>query len=64
MESNEHKYSILMPTYNERENISLMIYLIDKLMTQKYFYLITQIVKLSMRSSLLKITALMAQSNV
>ena len=64
MESNEHKYSILMPTYNERENISLMIYLIDKLMTQKYFYLITKIVKLSMRSSLLKITALMAQSNV
>ena len=64
MESNEHKYSILMPTYNERENISLMIYLIDKLMTQKYFYLITQIVKLSMRSSLLKITALMAQLNV
>ena len=64
MESNEHKYSILMPTYNERENISLMIYLIDKLMTQKYFYLITQIVKLNMRSSLLKITALMAQSNV
>ena len=64
MESNEHKYSILMPTYNERENISLMIYLIDKLMTQKYFYLITQIVKLSMRSSLLKIIALMAQSNV
>lgn len=42
MESNEHKYSILMPTYNERENISLMIYLIDKLMTQKYLYLITK----------------------
>lgn len=49
MESNEHKYSILMPTYNERDNISLMIYLIDKLLTQKYLSLITQIVKLNMK---------------
>lgn len=32
---NQTKYSILIPTYNERENISLLIYLIDKLMTEK-----------------------------
>lgn len=29
------KYSLLIPTYNERENISLLIYLIDKILTKK-----------------------------
>ena len=27
------KYSLLIPTYNERENISLLIYMIDKILT-------------------------------
>ena len=31
----ELKYSLLIPTYNERENISLLIYLIDKILTKK-----------------------------
>ena len=30
---NTYKYSILIPTYNERENISLLIYMIDKILT-------------------------------
>lgn len=30
----ESKYSLLIPTYNERENISLLIFLIDKLLSQ------------------------------
>jgi glycosyltransferase involved in cell wall biosynthesis len=29
------KYSIIVPTYNERENIGLLIYLIDKNMVEK-----------------------------
>ena len=28
------KYSLLIPTYNERDNISLLIYMIDKFLTQ------------------------------
>lgn len=35
MSSSESKYSLLIPTYNEKDNISLLIYLIDKLLTQK-----------------------------
>ena len=27
------KYSLLIPTYNERDNISLLIYMIDKVLT-------------------------------
>jgi dolichol-phosphate mannosyltransferase len=34
IENNEDKYSILVPTYNERENISLLIYMIDKYLTE------------------------------
>ena len=33
MSKNSHKYSLLIPTYNERENISLLIQMIDKLLT-------------------------------
>jgi dolichol-phosphate mannosyltransferase len=28
------KYSVLMPTYNERENLPLITYLLDKAFTQ------------------------------
>ena len=28
------KYSLLIPTYNERDNISLLIYMIDKILTE------------------------------
>ena len=31
--SSEHKYSLLIPTYNERDNISLLIYMIDKVLS-------------------------------
>ena len=30
-----HKYSVIMPTYNERENLPLMVYLLDKVFTEK-----------------------------
>ncbi|KAF4319755.1 hypothetical protein BBO99_00004968 [Phytophthora kernoviae] len=29
----EHKYSVLLPTYNERENLPLMVWLLDKTFT-------------------------------
>jgi hypothetical protein len=29
------KYSVLLPTYNERENLPLIVYLLDKTFTQK-----------------------------
>ena len=31
-----HKYSILLPTYNERENIALIIWLIVKYLDERY----------------------------
>lgn len=29
------KYSVLLPTYNERENLPLMVYMLDKVFTEK-----------------------------
>lgn len=58
------KYSILIPTYNERENISLLIYLIDKILTQKYIYINSKLVILYMKSSSSKTTVPMAHCNV
>ncbi len=34
-DSNNLLYSLIIPTYNERENISILIYLIDKYMNEK-----------------------------
>lgn len=31
----QHKYSVLLPTYNERENLPLMVWLLDKTFTEK-----------------------------
>ncbi len=31
----KHKYSILLPTYNERENIALIIWLITKYLDER-----------------------------
>ena len=30
----KYLYSLLIPTYNERENISILIYMIDKILTK------------------------------
>ncbi|EGZ21773.1 hypothetical protein PHYSODRAFT_329682 [Phytophthora sojae] len=30
----QHKYSVLLPTYNERENLPLMVWLLDKTFTE------------------------------
>uniref|UniRef100_A0AAV1UB50 Dolichol-phosphate mannosyltransferase subunit 1 n=1 Tax=Peronospora matthiolae TaxID=2874970 RepID=A0AAV1UB50_9STRA len=32
--TSEHKYSVLLPTYNERENLPLIIWLLDKTFTE------------------------------
>jgi glycosyltransferase involved in cell wall biosynthesis len=32
-------YSLIIPTYNEKENISILVYLIDKHMNEKYILL-------------------------
>jgi hypothetical protein len=36
--SSSPKYSILLPTYNERENLPIIIYLIDKELTKAYAF--------------------------
>lgn len=35
-ETSENKYSILLPTYNEIENLPIMIFLIAKYMDKRY----------------------------
>jgi hypothetical protein len=29
------KYSVLLPTYNERENLPLMVFMLDKVFNEK-----------------------------
>jgi NifB/MoaA-like Fe-S oxidoreductase len=31
----EHKYTVLLPTYNERENLPLIVWLLDKTFADK-----------------------------
>lgn len=38
--SDKDKYSILLPTYNERENLPIIIYLINKAFENTYGYII------------------------
>ena len=33
------KYSVLLPTYNERENLPIIVWLIVKYFTERYLYL-------------------------
>jgi hypothetical protein len=33
--SNTHKYSVILPTYNERKNLPIIIWLIAKVFTEK-----------------------------
>ena len=40
------KYSIIVPTYNERENIPILIYLINKHLVEEYDDINTGIMKL------------------
>lgn len=39
----KHLYSLIIPTYNERENIAILIYLINKHLNEKYFEFINKI---------------------
>lgn len=34
--NNQNLYSIILPTYNERENIAILIYMINKYMLSKW----------------------------
>lgn len=38
MEGNKQKYSVLLPTYNERENLPLIIWLLMTTATDKYVF--------------------------
>lgn len=38
LKENKHKYSVLLPTYNERENIPLIICLLINTFNSKYFF--------------------------
>lgn len=33
--ANKHKYSVLLPTYNERRNLPIIVWLLAKMFTEK-----------------------------
>ena len=33
-----HKYSVLLPTYNERKNLPVIVWLLAKVFHEKYFH--------------------------
>lgn len=35
----DNKYSVLLPTYNERKNLPIMVWLLNKTFTEQYDYL-------------------------
>jgi hypothetical protein len=37
-DKNNHKYSISLPTYNEKDNLPLIIWMIDQSLTQAYLF--------------------------
>jgi dolichol-phosphate mannosyltransferase len=39
---NNTKYSIIIPTYNERENIGTLIFMIDKYLSPEYDFIKTR----------------------
>ena len=34
--SNAHKYSVILPTYNERKNLPIIIWLLERVFREKY----------------------------
>ena len=37
--TNTHKYSVILPTYNERKNLPIIVWLLAKTFTEKWAYL-------------------------
>lgn len=53
---NTHKYSVILPTYNERKNLPIIIWLLAKVFQEKYVHYLP----LSIRSSTVKLYSQLA----
>lgn len=42
MSVNAHKYSVILPTYNERKNLPVIVWLLAKTFNEKYVYWLYQ----------------------
>lgn len=40
MASKANKYSVILPTYNERKNLPIMTWLLNRMFTEKYAHLV------------------------